>query len=110
MSSMFDSNVYRLRRQIDFVRPNFLDFVRAKAMESEEPVVFEIRYRHAVASRFWYELTWNEPGKEINGRTKKVSSQEFDLMLWRAIQVHREVSRKRELEEASAEFDEGAGI
>lgn len=104
---MFDSAVYAMRNHYPFVAPKFLTFVKEKAEAMpDENVVFEVMSRN-VKTGLWFSLAWCE----TDGRVYRAESQEFELMMWRAIQIHRQVERADELTRAPGfNFQEGSGI
>jgi hypothetical protein len=57
---------------------------------NENAVILHAQYRHDVSSRVWYELQWTG----CDGERYNVSSQDFELLMWRAAQVESENDRK----------------
>lgn len=99
MSSWFDTLVYNLRHKIPFVTPSLVTFIdtviynrqdvidnadRFDTVFSRNQVVLSCVLRNDVKTNKWYELSW----VESDGKRRMVSSQEFSLLLWRAIQTH----------------------
>lgn len=89
MSSWFDSQVYELRQQIPFVSPSLLSFIDG-VIYNEGNVVLTCQYRGDVKTSKWFTLSWTES----DGSQHEVSSQEFSLLLWRAVQVHLNTQEK----------------
>ena len=106
MSSIFDSAVYAMRNRYPFVVPKFLAFVKEKAYAvPDENVVFEVTSRN-VKTGLWFSLTWCE----TDGKVYRAESQEFELMMWRAIQIHCQVERADQLMRVPGfEFQDGSG-
>lgn len=95
MGSLFDSAVYARRNRTPFSTISFLSFLKAMVWNgSERPaeneVILRARYRHDVSSRVWYELEWTGGDEERHS----ASSQEFDLLMWRAAHIEAETQRK----------------
>jgi hypothetical protein len=103
MSSIFDTAVYQMRKGAPFTSPQMGRFIREKALYAEGPVVLTATPRPSVASRVWYTLEWYEDRDRM-----EVSAQELDLCFWRAIQLHKQKERQRELEQQPA--TKGPGI
>jgi hypothetical protein len=102
MSSWFDSEVYQLRNQIDWVAPQTMRFIKFLAQcQDQADVVLKCHYRGSVASRFWWTLSWTDD----DGEDHQVSSQEIDLCMWRAIHVERIRERQRRWTERKAELE-----
>lgn len=103
-----------MRKRAPFTVPQVTKLMGELAYQGGETVVLEVGYRHSVASRLWWTLSW----KEEDGRTYSVSAQEWDLCFWRAIQVYKQNERRRHLEEypngttllPAATFTDGGGI
>lgn len=107
MGSWFDSLVYHRRNQTPWASVGFLRFVKemlwneplessidkgAREIHYESRVVFTATNRPDVASRVWYELEFTA----YDGKRKSVSSQDFDLLMWRAAQVEIEARERDE--------------
>lgn len=93
MSSMFDSAVYSLRKAAPFTTPDIINFLANKAYAADGAVILEVHYRKSVSSRLWWSITWHEDRQAYG-----VSAQEWDLCVWRAIQLHKDNERRREIE------------
>lgn len=94
MSSMFDTAVHSLKKGVPFAKPSVVDFMAWQVDTWAEECSFTCVYRRSVASRHWWTMTWKEDGREYS-----VSAQEWVLCLWRAVQVHKQNERRRELED-----------
>ena len=94
MTSMFDSEVYQRRKHTPWARMSLLAF--AKEVMFNEPDLGEVQRkwvpqqvkltiapRKDVSSGVWYELHW----VGCDGQQHYVSSQEYDLCLFRAAEV-----------------------
>lgn len=101
MSSMFDSKVYDRRNHTPWSVMSLVSFISDAIMhyisgEAHDPldaeVVLRCRYRHDVASRKWWTLEW----KDCEGTRREVSSQHYDLLLWRAAQAEKDAERRHE--------------
>jgi hypothetical protein len=93
MSTIFESEVYHMRRTVPFAQPKALAFMSEKASLEDHPVILTVQSRGRVASRLWWTLEWHEEGQRFS-----VESQEWDLLFWRAIQKHKENERRFQLE------------
>ncbi len=99
MSSLFDSEVRIRQQNTPWAVMNFLRFGMDVALngsfedqDKNHEVVIRIRYRHDVASRYWYEIEWTG----ADGERYSASSQDFDLMLWRAAEIEMRARRRAE--------------
>lgn len=100
MSSWFDSVVYERRRKSQWMTPSLLAFVRDvlsniwldKDDKSDTSVVFTAVNRPDVATRFWYTLEWLSE----DGKRKSASSQEYDLLMWRAAVIEMDAREETE--------------
>ena len=112
MTSMFDSRVYKRRKEMPWAKMSLLAFVKEMApnrpdrpdgQEGTDPftneVVLRIRYRPAMASRYWFEIEFTGP----DGERHRAEAQEFDLMLWRAAEM---ALRTQERAEAVSKTEE----
>lgn len=105
MSSWFDTQVQNLRNRIPFVSPSLVLFIdtviynrqdiidnadRFDCLFSHGEVVLSCRLRNDVKTNKWYELSW----VESDGKRRIVSSQDFSLLMWRAIQTHLNVEEQ----------------
>lgn len=102
MGSWFDSKVYERRKRSPWMTPSLLGFAKDVLLsywpdkqEDERPVVLTIANRPDVASRFWYTLEWTAE----DGSHRAVSSQEYDLLMWRAAVTEQDVREERAAKE-----------
>jgi hypothetical protein len=102
MSSWFDSEVYQLQHQIDFVRPETIPFMKHLAQcNQENEVTLIVSDRHDVSSGFWWTLRWTDH----DGEPHAVGSQYLDLCFWRALHVERLRERNRRWRERKVELE-----
>ena len=98
MSSLFDTEVYLRRNHTPWASVNFLHFVKDMVFNASSDdlnaVVFRAGYRHDVASRVWFELSWT--GKD--GERYTVEAQDFGLLLWRAAEIEMKAREKHDKE------------
>lgn len=92
MGSWFDSKVYERRRRNPWMTPGLISFAKDVLMNEggrrflgneetpDQGVTLTIINRPDVASRFWYTLEWSA----ASGQRRSVSSQEYNLLMWRA--------------------------
>lgn len=103
MSSIFDSAVYALQKSAPYATPQALVFLADKAMLQEGAAVLRVTYNHRMASRLWWVLEWHEAGQR-----HEVSAQKGSLCLWRAIQLHKNIQRRLQLEQQPVTRGPGA--
>ena len=71
-----------------------MDLMAEKAWESDNGIViFSVATRPSVSSRLWWSMQWRWKGTKY-----RVSAQDWELCLWRAIQLHKQLERQAELE------------
>jgi hypothetical protein len=102
ISSMFDSEVYQARKDNPFADISLLRFICHavdNCTDENNVATLTCQYRHSVASRRWWTLSWLEMKADGTAEAKEVSAQEYQLCLWRAQQVHKICERRRELEQ-----------
>jgi hypothetical protein len=92
MGSLFDTKVYNRRNSTPWAHVSILSFMREMIWYQESPVILTANYRGDVASRIWYSLEWTS----ADGTRKSTSSQEFDLLMWRAAQIELDSREKME--------------
>jgi hypothetical protein len=92
MTSMFESAVYARARQTPWARVDPIRFMRDMALESDgETVGLTVNYRHSVASRFWWTISWAGP----DGERHEAEAQTLDRCLWRAAEIQLQLEAKR---------------
>lgn len=121
MSSIFDTAVHAMRKGAPFTAPQPMAFIKHMARDAwaergDVAVVLEVFYRHSVASRLWWVLTWWTE----DGEKREAAAQEWDLCFWRAIQIYKNDQRTKEIESRPIErggfmrsidgYEDGAGI
>jgi hypothetical protein len=94
MSTLFDTAVYQLRKSAPFAKPSIVEFIHDKIVSHDGPITLKCEHRHSVATRVWWTLEWFEDGQRF-----EVSASDWSLCMWRAIQVHKQNERRRELED-----------
>ena len=100
MTSMFDSNVRDRRDHTEWAVMSLTAFMKDMALsgnsQTEEratcPVTLTCHYRHSVASRFWWTVTWTDE----QGEKHEASAQELDLCLWRAAEMEIRARKRQE--------------
>jgi hypothetical protein len=104
MTSLFDAWVYARRNNTPFTEVHKISFLKTMAqLESylpkdkqealkERGAILRIVPRPDVASRFWYTIEWTGP----EGQRHHQSSQEIDLVFWRAVQAQIQLEAKEE--------------
>ena len=99
MGSLFDSMVYDRRKHTPWANMSLVSFVSDVVTNfgiggnrCDAEVVLKCKYRHDVASRMWWTLTWLDAG----GDRRCVSAQRYDLLLWRAAEVELRERKKKE--------------
>jgi hypothetical protein len=99
MGSWFDTRVRNRREHTPFASIGLLSFIRRvignkpyDAPAYEHTVVLTVASRPDVASRLWYEIEWTGP----DGKRLQASSQEFDLLMWRAAETELTAEQKEE--------------
>lgn len=105
MSSWFDSQVYSRRRETEWARVSMLAFMKDVVWNDNDvphqnKVILSVMHRPDVASRLWFELEWTG----MDEKRHVVSSQDFDLLMWRAAQTEINVQRKLEDQEKGLRF------
>jgi len=111
MTSLFESLVRARRENAPWARISLVAFmtemIMNEAVEGVSEVTLSVQYRHEVASRRWWTISW--VGED--GKRHEESAQELDLCMWRAvereIQVREEIERK-EKENSSTPKGEGS--
>lgn len=102
MTSMFESEVYENERRFPWAHISATHFMRDMALDAcvalpeaghqiERDIRLSVVYRHDVASRFWWTISWLGE----NGVRLEESGQELSKCLWRA------ATRQKNLEEAA---------
>ncbi len=88
MSSMFETEVYQRENHTPFTRISVTELMKTLAMEipegGEKEITLSVRYRHAVASRFWWALSWVDK----NGDTRTMEAQTLEKCLWRVATLY----------------------
>lgn len=99
MSKMFDSKVYDRRHHTPWAVVSLTRFIEHAIWQlrgDDDPldheVVLRCRHRPDVASRKWYTLEWTD----AEGNRAEVSSQRYDLLLWRACQREADAKQRAE--------------
>jgi hypothetical protein len=99
MGSLFDSRVYDRRNHTPWSNVSLTSFIGDVVMNfgigdnrCDAEVVLKCIYRHDVASRMWWTLSWLDAG----GERRQVSAQRYDLLLWRAAEVELREQKKQE--------------
>lgn len=103
MGSLFDTEVYQRRNHTPWANVSFRGFVRDMIWHgSDDPmnnqVILTAHYRPDVSSRAWYNLEWT--GED--GERHSASSQDFDLLLWRAAEIEIKARERYERERQQA--------
>lgn len=88
MGSLFDSFVRSRREHTRWASVSLLSFLKEMIWNGtdtphENTFILRATYRPDVSSRIWYELEWTG----MDGKRHSVSSQSYDLLLWRAAEV-----------------------
>jgi hypothetical protein len=95
---MFDTDVYQRKNHTPWARMNLFSFMKEMALnkpdDTIESVKIEVVYRHSVASRFWWRITWWSE----EGTLCQTEGQELDLCLWRAAEMEMRIRRRLEIE------------
>jgi hypothetical protein len=107
MTSMFDSDVRDRRDHTEWAVMSLSAFMRDMAItgnsQTEErgtyPVTLTCHYRHSVASRYWWTITWTDE----HGVKHEASAQELDLCLWRAAEMELRARKRQEQPEDGGE-------
>jgi hypothetical protein len=112
MTSQFDTDVRLRREHTPWARVNVIAFMRDMALqlapgaaERQEEVVLRVHHRPDVASRFWWSLEWTGP----DGERHDAQAQEFDLLLWRAVEGELRLEQRARLEREAAKANEFQG-
>lgn len=99
MGSLFDSRVYDRRNYTPWASVSLTSFIGEVVTNfgtgdnrCDAEVVLKCIYRHDIASRLWWTLTWLDAG----GERVQVSAQRYDLLLWRATEVELRERKKQE--------------
>lgn len=104
MSSLFDTEVRSRRQHTPWASVSAPAFMREAALNegwqiqgdvAPEGAVLTCRYRRAVSTSVWWELSWTDE----TGQRRSVGSQDFQLLLWRAAEVEMQARAKAEREE-----------
>ena len=91
MGSLFDSEVYALRKSIPFARPDDLERI-LEQIGYDGDYHLECWYRHSNKTRQQWTLDF-----EVDGDKYHVRSERLDLLLWRLVTVYRRCERRREM-------------
>lgn len=99
MGSLFDARVYDRRNHTPWSIVSLTSFIGDVVMNfglggnrCDAEVVLKCKYRHDVASRLWWTLSWLSAG----GERRQVSAQRYDLLLWRAAEVELRDRKRKE--------------
>ena len=112
MGSTFDLRVCFRRDHTPWALVSLTRFIRDAVWSvphgekaSDHQVVLSACYRPDVATRIWYTLEWTS----VDGERRCVSSQHFDLLLWRAAEVEMDVRErlKQEGKREQARVEQG---
>jgi hypothetical protein len=102
MTSAFESEVYQREHHTPYARIDLVGFMKEMALdgstfENQLPatVTLSVHYRHPVASRFWWSVSWIGP----DGERHEAEGQHLDKCLWRAVTIQLRLEEKQKQEE-----------
>jgi len=107
MTSMFETEVYQRERHTSYARISLVAFMRDMALNAQNfagqglEITLTCQYRHSVASRFWWTISWVTP----DGERREMSAQTLDKCLWRAVTAQINIEAKQKADDHQKEFE-----